>query len=72
MMLAHLEHEQREDPPLNSALDGSSSRCIFVTHRRSKIPLLVNTGADLCVYSRTGLRGQTKKCDYELFAANGS
>lgn len=57
---------------MNAALDDDSgSRRIFVTDRRTKISFLVDTGADVCVYPRNRLRN-TKKCEYELFAANGT
>ena len=47
-------------------------RRIFVTDRRSKMQFLVDTGADLCVFPRSRLRGPRMKSAYELCAANGS
>ena len=45
---------------------------LFVTDRNSKKGFLVDTGADLCVYPRTFLRGPREKSTYELLAANNS
>src|SRR5436190_13940237 len=50
----------------------TSIRRIFVTDRDSKIRFLIDTGADLCVYPRTLVRGPRQKDSYELSAANGS
>lgn len=41
--------------------DGSMSRRIFITDRRTKVAFLVDTGADLCVYPRNRVRGPIKK-----------
>ncbi|XP_076302081.1 uncharacterized protein LOC143220298 [Lasioglossum baleicum] len=67
-----LECGKRGEPSLNAALDGSGSRRIFVPDELSKVQFLVDTGADLYVYPRSRLSGQHKRCEYELFAANGS
>ena len=55
-----------------ATLDGSRSGHIFVTDRNSKIRFLVDTGADLCVFPRSCIRGHACKSDYELYAANGT
>ncbi|XP_046423481.1 uncharacterized protein LOC124181199 [Neodiprion fabricii] len=47
-------------------------RRLFITDYDTKIPYLIDTGADLCVYPRTLARGPHKKSTYELAAANGS
>ena len=52
--------------------DGSRSRRILVTDKKSKIAYLVDTGADLCVFPRHRVRGPVEKSEYELFAANGT
>jgi predicted aspartyl protease len=69
-----LESEKREQSSVNAAYDddGTISRRIFVTDRRTKISFLVDTGADVCVYPRSKLRKTANKEDYELFAANGT
>ena len=51
---------------------GLTTRRLFVTDQESKVRFLVDTGADLCVYPRTYLRGLYKKSTYELSAANGT
>lgn len=45
---------------------------LFVTDRKSKIPFLVDTGSDVCVFPRSALRERRAKTSYELTAANGS
>ncbi|XP_076384453.1 uncharacterized protein LOC143263180 [Megalopta genalis] len=47
-------------------------RRLFVTDKTTRTQFLVDTGADLCVYPRSMIRGPGKKSDYVLFAANGS
>lgn len=55
------------------AADGcpSSSR-LFITDRRSKIPFLIDTGSDLCVFPRSALNHRREKTNFQLCAANGS
>jgi hypothetical protein len=68
-----MERGKREQPSGDAACDdGSGSGRIFVTDRTSRISFLVDTGADLCVYLRSKLRGPANKDAYELFAANGT
>lgn len=45
---------------------------LFVTDRVTRTQFLVDTGADLCVYPRSLVRGRPPKQSYELAAANGS
>ncbi|CAK9814075.1 Transposon Ty3-G Gag-Pol polyprotein [Anthophora plagiata] len=69
----YLGFGKRERSSVNAAHDdGSVSRRILATDKRSKISFLVDTGADLCVYPRDRLRGPWTKCKYELSAANGA
>ena len=51
---------------------GPASLRLFVTDRDSKIRFLVDTGADLCVFPRTMVRGPREESTYELCAANGT
>lgn len=44
------------------------TRRIFVT---DTISFLIDTGADLCLYPRTHMSGQLKKCEYKLHTAHG-
>lgn len=50
----------------------STTGRLFVTDRRSKTQLLVDTGSDLCVFPRSALQQRRAKTDYQLCAANGS
>ncbi|XP_076663692.1 uncharacterized protein LOC143366464 [Andrena cerasifolii] len=69
----YLDSGKREEPSVNVAHDdGSGSRRILVTDKKSKIAYLVDTGADLCVFPRHRVRGPVEKSEYELFAANGT
>ena len=52
--------------------DQYEARRIFLTDQKTKMALLVDTGADLCVFPRTKVRYQLQKCKYKLYAANGS
>ena len=45
---------------------------LFVTDAPSKVQFLVDTGADLCVYPRSLVRGPCKRSRYELSAANNT
>lgn len=55
---------KRDQPSVNAACDnGFASRCIFVTDRVSRIPFLMDTGADLCAYLRNKLRGTETRMD---------
>ena len=68
-----MELGKRVEPCVRAALDnGSSPRRIFVADKFSKVPFLIDTGSDLCVYPRSKVRGHVKKCTYELFAANNT
>jgi len=68
-----MEIGKREKSAIDAALDdGSISRRIYVSDKNSEIQFLVDTGADLCVYPRSRLRGPLKKDSYELLAANGT
>lgn len=56
-----------------AASDSSpTSRRLFVTDLSSKVQFLVDTGADLCVYPRTLIKGPQAKSTYLLTAANGT
>lgn len=69
----YLGSGKREEPSVNVAHDdGSRSRRILVTDKKSKIAYLVDTGADLCVFPCHRVRGPVEKSQYELFAANGT
>ena len=46
------------------------SRRLFVIDRKTKTQFLVDTGADLCVFPRSFIRGRRSKSNYELYAAN--
>ena len=67
-----MELGKRPQPSIDAATDGSSSRRVFIADKNTKISYLIDTGADVCIYPRSRVRGVTKKCEYELFAANGS
>ena len=51
---------------------GPTSLWLFVTDRDSKIRFLEDTGADICVFPGTMVRGPCEKSTYELYAANGT
>ena len=58
---------------MNSAsIDGLAHRRFYVKDGNSRKSFLIDTGADLSVYPRKWLAENVKKCEYELFAANGS
>ena len=62
---------KRSGPALMEASDQSPKSCrLFVTDRKTKTQFLVDTGADLCVFPRSFIRGQRPKSNYELYAAN--
>jgi len=50
----------------------TSSGRLFVMDRYSKQRYLVDTGSDLCVFSRRLLPGRRERTDYTLHAANGT
>ena len=52
--------------------NGSRNRRIFVSDKTSKIAFLIDTGADVSVFPRKRVTGQTRKCEYELYAANST
>ena len=52
--------------------NGLRKRDIFVMDQQTNMPLIVHTGVDTGPYPRSKIRGQVTKCDYELFAANGT
>lgn len=52
--------------------DGIGSRLIFVTDKTTLTSFLVDTGADISVYPCSKVRQSTNKCEYELFADNGT
>lgn len=52
--------------------DGRGSRRIFVTDKKMKISFLVDTGANISVYTRSKINGHVNKNAYEVFAANGT
>ena len=52
--------------------DTPSTRRLFITDRGSQAQYLIDTGADLCVYSCTSIRDPVKKSTYKLAAANDS
>ncbi|XP_025835838.1 uncharacterized protein LOC112906234 [Agrilus planipennis] len=53
-------------------LGPSVSRRIFVTDVQTKTQFLIDTGADLCVYPRSLVKGPCQKSTYQLCAANGT
>lgn len=60
-------------PALNAASsDGPRTSRLFVTDNVTKEEYLIDTGADLCVYPRTRVKGRLEKTSYEMYAANGS
>lgn len=68
-----VEIGKRSKPSINAAAGGGfESRRIFVSDHNIKDSFLIDTGADLCVYPRNKIRGKVQKCEYELFAANGT
>ena len=68
-----LEGGKRERSSVNAAaLDGPKPGRIFVTDKYTKVRFLIDTGADLCIFPRARMSGRVNKCDYELFAANGT
>lgn len=50
----------------------TSSNCLFVMDRSSRVNFLVDNGSDLSVFSRNLAKGRTQSCTYVLLAANGS
>lgn len=46
------------------------SRRLFVTDRDTKVRFLVDTGADICVFPRSLVKGNCTRSSYTLFAAN--
>ena len=46
--------------------DGSQTGRIFITGRRTNIRYLVDTGADVCVYLRSRVKGQVRGSEYAL------
>jgi hypothetical protein len=54
-----------------SNCNNSTSR-LYVMDRLTRTSLLVDTGANLCVYPRSRLRECRTQTTYELFAANGT
>jgi len=59
MLMAIITIEKRNGPSLNAANDyGLKIHCLFVTDKNTKINFLIDTGIDLCVYSRKFIRGQ--------------
>jgi len=50
----------------------ATSRRLFVSDRSTKRHFLIDTGADVCVFSRSLLPGPRAKSSYELSAANGT
>lgn len=50
----------------------SSCRRLFVTDQMSKYQYLIDTGSDLCCFSRRLLKGRCNNSDYDFSAANGS
>ena len=47
-----------------------NSRRLFVTGKKTKTQFLLDTGADLCVFPGSFIRGRRSKSNYELYAAN--
>lgn len=45
---------------------------LFLTDQRTKIQYLVDTGSDVCVFPKSGIKEHHPKADYELCAANGT
>ena len=48
----------------------NSASHLYVTDKRTKTTFLVDTGADICVYSNFLLREGRTQTSYESFAAN--
>ena len=65
--------EKRCAPLVNSAsIDGLAHHRFYVKDGNSGKSFLIDTGADVSEYPRKWLAENGKKCEYELFAANGS
>ena len=45
--------------------DGWAIRRIFIRDKRTNVSVLVDTGADACIYPRNKVRGPANKSDYE-------
>ena len=66
-------HGKLRGQSLGEASDISPpTRRLFINDRETGTRYLIDTGADLCVYPRTAIRGQARKAAYELAAANGT
>ena len=64
---------KRCTPLMNSAsIDGLAHRRFYVQDVNSRKSFLIDTGADLSVYPRKWLTENVKKCEYQLFVANGT
>ncbi|XP_076299334.1 uncharacterized protein LOC143218180 [Lasioglossum baleicum] len=64
---------KRHGQSLTTANDHSPAlRRLFIMDQHSKTQFLVDTGADLCVYPRSLIRGPCSGAGYELSAANGT
>lgn len=65
--------KKRAGESVIAASDSISTTCrLFITDFNSKVQFLVDTGADLCVYPKTFLKGPRARTNYELFAVNNS
>ncbi|XP_050598914.1 uncharacterized protein LOC126926587 [Bombus affinis] len=64
----------KRGPPSVKAADddGMGLSRIFVTDKATLTSFLEDTGADISVYPRSKIRQPTNRCEYELFAANGT
>ena len=51
--------------------NGSRNRHIFITDKTSKIAFLIDTDSDVSVFPRKKVSGLSRKCDYEVYVANG-
>lgn len=70
-LLGAIAARKRNGPSLMAADDsGHPTRRLFVTDIETKVNFLIDTGADLCVYPRSMIRGPRQRSPYELSAAN--
>ena len=60
----HLEVGKRKQRSVNAAKDdGLMSRLLFVSDKNTRISYLVDTGANICIYSRSKIHGPANKSE---------
>lgn len=69
---AHIIRETSTDGVIAAAPCSSTSRRLFITDRNCKIQFLVNTGSDVCLYSRLSSSKYNLQSNYTLSTANGT